>query len=113
MTAKEKRAEARKVEAGKPAADAAPEPLPQNENEKTQEEPPQEPAVATTEGGEGEGASKNWLAPSNGLTLSQIIYVFIVDGLGGMFISGGINFAIAYGEYKKKKALFFLCIMHT
>lgn len=35
--------------------------------------------------------------PSEKFTLHQVLYVFILDGLGGAIISGAINFAIAYG----------------
>jgi hypothetical protein len=42
-------------------------------------------------------AAKSWLSPSNGLTWHQFFYIFIMDGLGGMVISGGINFALAFG----------------
>ena len=42
--------------------------------------------------------SKGRLMPSERLTGHQVFYVFIMDGFGGMAISAGVNFAIAYGE---------------
>jgi hypothetical protein len=45
-------------------------------------------------------AAKGWLSPSNGLTWHQFFYIFVMDGLGGMVISGGINFALAFGMFK-------------
>ncbi|ORY86816.1 hypothetical protein BCR37DRAFT_124130 [Protomyces lactucae-debilis] len=38
-------------------------------------------------------------APSNKLTGHQAFYLFVMHGLGALIISGGINFAIAYGMY--------------
>lgn len=38
------------------------------------------------------------LAPSSRFTGHQLFYVFALDGFGGMAISAGVNFAIAYGE---------------
>jgi hypothetical protein len=35
--------------------------------------------------------------PSDHWTLYQIFYVFGLDGFGALILSGGINFAIAYG----------------
>lgn len=35
--------------------------------------------------------------PTRTLTGHQIFYIFVVDGLGAAVLSGGINFAIAYG----------------
>jgi hypothetical protein len=32
------------------------------------------------------------------LTGHQKFYIFVLDGLGGMALSAGVNFAIAYGE---------------
>ncbi|KAI5918136.1 hypothetical protein F4810DRAFT_603018 [Camillea tinctor] len=37
--------------------------------------------------------------PSKKFTLHQIFYIFILDGIGAAVLSGGINFAIAYGMY--------------
>ncbi|KAJ9151303.1 hypothetical protein NKR23_g3201 [Pleurostoma richardsiae] len=39
------------------------------------------------------------LAPSEKLTGHQFFYIFILDGLGAMVLSGGVNFAIAYAMY--------------
>lgn len=36
--------------------------------------------------------------PSEAFTGHQKFYIFVMDGLGGMILSGGVNFAIAYGE---------------
>lgn len=38
------------------------------------------------------------LAPSQRFTGHQLFYIFALDGFGGMAISAGVNFAIAYGE---------------
>ncbi|KAH7306018.1 hypothetical protein B0I35DRAFT_464683 [Stachybotrys elegans] len=42
---------------------------------------------------------KGRLAPSTALTKHQIFYIFVLDGLGGMLLSGGVNFALAYAMY--------------
>lgn len=36
--------------------------------------------------------------PSEKFTPYQIFYIFVLDGLGAAIISGGVNFAIAYGR---------------
>ncbi|KAI1211162.1 uncharacterized protein F4807DRAFT_27318 [Annulohypoxylon truncatum] len=37
--------------------------------------------------------------PTEKFTAHQIFYIFILDGIGAMILSGGINFAIAYAMY--------------
>ncbi|KAI0391853.1 hypothetical protein F5Y17DRAFT_387386 [Xylariaceae sp. FL0594] len=37
--------------------------------------------------------------PTSKFTAHQIFYIFILDGIGAAIVSGGINFAIAYGLY--------------
>ncbi|KAK1967388.1 hypothetical protein LY78DRAFT_656316 [Colletotrichum sublineola] len=37
--------------------------------------------------------------PADGLSGRQIFYIFGLDGIGAAVLSGGINFAIAYGMY--------------
>jgi hypothetical protein len=37
-------------------------------------------------------------SPTERLTGYQFFYIFILDGLGAFALSGGINFAIAYGK---------------
>lgn len=37
------------------------------------------------------------LPPTEKFSAHQIFYIFVLDGLGSLLISGGINFAIAYG----------------
>ncbi|KAK7422472.1 hypothetical protein QQZ08_009460 [Neonectria magnoliae] len=39
------------------------------------------------------------LEPSEKLTRHQLFYVLVLDGLGGMVLSGGVNFALAYVMY--------------
>ncbi|KAH6874414.1 hypothetical protein B0T10DRAFT_415396 [Thelonectria olida] len=39
------------------------------------------------------------LAPSHSLTYHQMFYLFVLDGIGGMIISGGVNFGLAYAMY--------------
>lgn len=39
------------------------------------------------------------LPPTTRLTLSQAIYIFVIDGLGAALLSGAINFALAYAMY--------------
>ncbi|KAK3945493.1 hypothetical protein QBC46DRAFT_93311 [Diplogelasinospora grovesii] len=39
------------------------------------------------------------LPPTDRLTNHQIFYIFGLDGVGAMILSGGINFAIAYAMY--------------
>ncbi|KJZ73695.1 hypothetical protein HIM_06813 [Hirsutella minnesotensis 3608] len=45
------------------------------------------------------GAAAGRLQPSSSFTRHQLFYLVVLDGLGGMALSGGINFAIAYGMY--------------
>lgn len=37
--------------------------------------------------------------PSSKLTVHQFLYLFGSHGIGAMILSGGVNFAIAYGEF--------------
>ncbi|KAI9150223.1 hypothetical protein HJFPF1_09980 [Paramyrothecium foliicola] len=46
-----------------------------------------------------EGADQRLLEPSSCFTGHQLFYVFGLDGLGGMILSAGVNFAIAYAMY--------------
>ncbi|KAH7013179.1 hypothetical protein EDB80DRAFT_709455 [Ilyonectria destructans] len=39
------------------------------------------------------------LEPSDRLTRHQLFYVLVLDGFGGMLLSGGVNFALAYAMY--------------
>ncbi|PHH78975.1 hypothetical protein CDD80_5916 [Ophiocordyceps camponoti-rufipedis] len=43
------------------------------------------------------------LMPTAGMSGYQFFYMFVLDGVGGLILSGGINFAIAYGLYKNTK----------
>ena len=43
-------------------------------------------------------ASSKVRIPSENLTGHQAFYLFVMHGLGALVISGGINFAIAYGQ---------------
>ncbi|KAK4219857.1 hypothetical protein QBC37DRAFT_408664 [Rhypophila decipiens] len=43
--------------------------------------------------------SRHPKAPTTRLNAHQIFYIFILDGLGAMILSGAINFAIAYAMY--------------
>lgn len=45
------------------------------------------------------GSSRERLAPSASFTGHQLFYVFALDGFGGMALSAGVNFALAYGEF--------------
>lgn len=36
--------------------------------------------------------------PTERFTAYQLLYIFILDGIGAFIVSGGINFAIAYGK---------------
>lgn len=42
--------------------------------------------------------SKKLLPPSDHWTFKQLFSVFFMNGLGAFVISGGINFAVAYGK---------------
>lgn len=46
---------------------------------------------------ERDGDGQGWLKPTPNFTGHQLWYVFVLDGLGGMLVSGGVNFALAYG----------------
>ncbi|KAH7025738.1 uncharacterized protein B0I36DRAFT_365409 [Microdochium trichocladiopsis] len=39
--------------------------------------------------------------PTEKLSVHQLLYIFVINGLGGFIISGGINFAVAYGMYAR------------
>jgi hypothetical protein len=41
---------------------------------------------------------RHFKTPTDKLSGHQIFYIFIIDGIGAMILSGGINFAIAYGS---------------
>ncbi|CAI6097319.1 unnamed protein product [Clonostachys chloroleuca] len=72
----------------------------ETENEDERQPQQQQPDALLEDGARANPSpSKNWLPPSNGFTWNQIFYIFILDGLGGMILSGGINFAIAYVMY--------------
>lgn len=72
----------------------------ETENEDERQPQQQQPDALLEDGARANPSpSKNWLPPSNGFTWNQIFYIFILDGLGGMILSGGINFAIAYGAF--------------
>lgn len=43
-------------------------------------------------------ASSKVRVPSEKLTGHQAFYLFVMHGFGALVISGGINFAIAYGQ---------------
>jgi hypothetical protein len=45
--------------------------------------------------------------PTDKFTAHQIFYIFILDGIGAAFLSGGINFAIAFGTYVSQAHLTF------
>lgn len=38
------------------------------------------------------------LDPSENWTGHQLFYIFALDGVGGMVLSAGVNFALAYGQ---------------
>ncbi|KAI3324210.1 hypothetical protein HD806DRAFT_62771 [Xylariaceae sp. AK1471] len=40
--------------------------------------------------------------PTDKFTVHQFFYIFIIDGIGAAFVSGGINFAIAFALYHNK-----------
>ncbi|KAI1480982.1 hypothetical protein F4774DRAFT_66642 [Daldinia eschscholtzii] len=52
--------------------------------------PPQDVTESTDDG---------FKEPTEKFTAHQIFYIFILDGIGAMILSGGINFAIAYAMY--------------
>ncbi|SPJ84075.1 uncharacterized protein FTOL_10591 [Fusarium torulosum] len=47
----------------------------------------------------GEGEQEGLLRPSLKFTGHQLFYVFGLDGVGAMVLSGGVNFALAYPMY--------------
>ena len=66
---------------------------------------PQRPSITSASNhnadGDDDGPASNKdrpLQPSRRFTAHQKFYLFGLDGVGGMAISAGINFAIAYGE---------------
>lgn len=48
---------------------------------------------------EQEEEEKGRLEPSSVFTGHQMFYLFFLDGIGAMVLSGGVNFALAYGEF--------------
>ncbi|KAH7129947.1 hypothetical protein B0J13DRAFT_678985 [Dactylonectria estremocensis] len=44
-------------------------------------------------------AEQGRLMPSEQMTRHQLFYVLMLDGVGGMLLSGGVNFALAYAMY--------------
>ncbi|RYP93108.1 hypothetical protein DL770_000765 [Monosporascus sp. CRB-9-2] len=46
-----------------------------------------------------QGLPEGFRPPSKRYTLHQILYIFVVGGLGSAVVSGVINFTIAYGMY--------------
>lgn len=38
------------------------------------------------------------LSPTRRFSGHQVFYIFVLDGLGAMMLSAGVNFAIAYGN---------------
>ncbi|KAI0168895.1 hypothetical protein GGR52DRAFT_495988 [Hypoxylon sp. FL1284] len=46
-----------------------------------------------------QGAGYGFKRPTERFTAYQLFYIFVLDGVGAMILSGGINFAIAYGMY--------------
>ncbi|TPX10134.1 uncharacterized protein E0L32_001331 [Thyridium curvatum] len=55
-------------------------------------------AVAAPAAGETAALQIGPLAPSDSFTAHQLFYVFGIDGVGAMILSGGINFGIACGR---------------
>ncbi|KAL7949274.1 hypothetical protein V8C42DRAFT_208763 [Trichoderma barbatum] len=53
------------------------------------------------EGNEDEFGTK--VEPSSHFTGHQLFYIFGLDGIGALVLSGGINFAIAYAMYTRQK----------
>ncbi|KAK4187214.1 hypothetical protein QBC35DRAFT_464037 [Podospora australis] len=53
----------------------------------------------------GIAVSTRLLQPTTKFTAHQIFYIFILDGLGAMVVSGGINFGIAYAMYTSPTSL--------
>jgi len=47
------------------------------------------------------GSSSGPRDPTQRLSTHQLLYIFVINGLGGLIISGGINFAVAYGMYAR------------
>lgn len=47
----------------------------------------------------GDEMNRGPLPPSERFTGHQLFYVVALDGVGGMALSAGVNFAIAYGEF--------------
>ncbi|KAH7152880.1 hypothetical protein EDB81DRAFT_789918 [Dactylonectria macrodidyma] len=47
----------------------------------------------------GTPSGRTRLLPSDKFTLHQMFYIFILSGIGGMIVSGGINFGLAYAMY--------------
>lgn len=55
-------------------------------------------ALSATDSPSSSGLGKSFQSPSSKLTAHQAFYLFGLDGVGAFVISGGINFAIAYGK---------------
>lgn len=59
--------------------------------------PPNNPVSEATPAAVDASDRAGRLEPSDRLTRHQLFYVLVLDGFGGMLLSGGVNFALAYG----------------
>ncbi|KAK0629032.1 hypothetical protein B0T17DRAFT_174431 [Bombardia bombarda] len=67
--------------------------------------PPTATADAAAAAAEDAGLAPLLRPPTTKMTGHQFFYIFIIDGIGAMILSGGINFAIAYAMYTSASTL--------
>lgn len=59
-----------------------------------------------------EAVLRHFKTPTKKLSAHQIFYIFALDGLGAMMLSGGINFAVAYGKAPVTASVLFVASLH-
>ena len=68
---------------------------PSNPFSRSQGPAPEDPETANPR----QVINSNVQIPTTKFTAHQIFYIFGLDGIGSLVLSGGINFAIAYGMF--------------
>lgn len=58
---------------------------------------PEDPETANPRQVIQQSLNNGFQIPTQKFTAHQIFYIFVLDGIGALILSGAINFAIAYG----------------